>query len=162
MRRQVMTVENVLDLANKLDLRAEEYRQPYVDGHIEDQFHLSGSASTWAALRDVAMVLRSLIEPIDGEELEQVEKETSVTMRVWDDCAVEFQQNPEHDGYDVAVLDNEGLIVKTRVHLHEWSGIVTDFINDRDVDGLVNYLIELNKASDGMREGTKIREEDGE
>lgn len=81
----------------------------------------------------------------------------------WDDCAVEFVFFSEKDwaegfddGYEIAILDNDGTVVKTRVTLVEWSGYVTPFINDKDATGLVNYLISLNSRE--KRDGTVIRE----
>lgn len=75
----------------------------------------------------------------------------------WNDCQVTFMQNMEHEGYDVEVADNDGIIVKSHVFLHEWSGYVTPFINAKDVTGMVEYLIELNKLE--RRDGTIIRDE---
>ena len=75
----------------------------------------------------------------------------------WDDAAVTFAQNFGQDGYDVEVCDHDGVIVKTFVHMHEWSGYVTPYINDRDAQGLINYLIGLNTTMEGERDGTTIR-----
>ena len=81
----------------------------------------------------------------------------------WDSCAVEFVQFREHeewmagyeDGYWIAVKDNNGLIIRSRVMLVEWSGPITEFIQNRDATGLVNYLIDLNATE--RRPGTKQR-----
>lgn len=75
----------------------------------------------------------------------------------WADIAVTFAQNLSQDGYDVEVQDNDGIMVKTFVYLHEWSGEVTAYINDQDAMGLINYLIGLNTTTEGMRDGTTIR-----
>lgn len=75
----------------------------------------------------------------------------------WDDAAVTFAQNFGQDGYDVEVCDHDGVIVKTFVHMHEWSGYVTPYINARDAQGLINYLIGLNTTMEGERDGTTIR-----
>lgn len=75
----------------------------------------------------------------------------------WHDVGVTFMQNHEHEGYDVEVADNDGIIVKTHVYLYEWSGYVTPFINAKDATGMVEYLIELNKME--RRDGTIIRDE---
>ena len=66
-------------------------------------------------------------------------------------------ENMEHEGYDVGVAENDGIVVKTHVYLYEWSGYVTPFINAKDVTGMVEYLIELNRME--RRDGTIIREE---
>lgn len=150
LENEVLRPEYILGLADKLYERADAYRQPYVDGNIEEQFHSSGSASTWAALRDVAMALSSLVDTTDEEP-------EIVTTYNWDDCAVEFVRDLEDDGYTVSVLDNDGLVVKTHVHLHEWSGPVTNFINAKNIDGLIEYLIGLNETTEGERDGTTIR-----
>ena len=75
----------------------------------------------------------------------------------WDDIAVTFMQNRQLDGYDVEVQDNEGVIVKTHVHLHEWSGDVTTYINEQNAMGLINFLVGLNTTTEGWRDGTTIR-----
>lgn len=75
----------------------------------------------------------------------------------WEDIAVEFQQSFDPEGYDVTVLDNHGLMVKTHVYLHEWSSDVTRCINKKNADGLIEYLIGLNRTTEGLREGTIIR-----
>lgn len=76
----------------------------------------------------------------------------------WDDCAVEFAQVYDGDMYELAIKDNNGLIIKTHVHLFEWSGYVVPFINDKDVNGMVKYLLELHRID--PREGTRIRGEE--
>jgi hypothetical protein len=75
----------------------------------------------------------------------------------WADIAVTFAQNRGKDGYDVEVQDNDGIIVKTFMHLHEWTGYATPFINEQDAMGLINYMIGLNTTAEGMRDGTTIR-----
>ncbi len=75
----------------------------------------------------------------------------------WEDIAVTFAQNFGKDGYDVEVQDNDGVIVKTFMHLHEWTGYATPFINEQDAMGLINYMIGLNTTFEGMRDGTTIR-----
>jgi len=57
----------------------------------------------------------------------------------------------------VEVCDHDGVIVKTFVYLHEWSGHVTPLINERDAQGLIDYLIGLNTTTEGERDGTTIR-----
>lgn len=94
-------------------------------------------------------------EARDGADLEQAEKATTRTP--WDDIAVEFQRNMENEGYIVTVLDNDGMIVKTPVHLYEWSGPVTEFINEKDAAGLIAYLSNLNTTTEGMRDGAFFR-----
>lgn len=76
----------------------------------------------------------------------------------WDDCAIEFEQSFQPEGYNVKVADNSGDVVKTYVHLHEWSGHVTPFINNKDIPGLVRYLAGLNKTE--RRDGFVIRSEE--
>lgn len=104
--------------------------------------------------------IREMDDSLDGTDLEKIEHATAALTlgpRDWEDIAVEFQQEIERDGYTVAILDNDGLIVKTHVYLHEWSGEVTKCINDKDADGLIDYLIGLNRTTEGLREGTRIR-----
>lgn len=92
----------------------------------------------------------------DGADLEKAEQETRGL--AWDSIAIEFQQDHEEEGYIVSVMDNDGLIVKTHVHLYEWSGPVTNFINDKDAPGMIAYLTGLNTTTEGERDGTIIRE----
>lgn len=75
----------------------------------------------------------------------------------WLNCQITFMQNHEREGYDVEVADNDGIVVKSHVYLHEWSGYVTPFINAKDVTGMVEYLIQLNELE--RRDGTIIRDE---
>jgi hypothetical protein len=75
----------------------------------------------------------------------------------WEDIAVTFAQDHGRDGYEVEVQDNDGILVKTFMHLHEWTGYATPFINEQDVQGLINYMIGLNTTAEGMRDGTIIR-----
>jgi hypothetical protein len=75
----------------------------------------------------------------------------------WEDIAVTFAQDHGRDGYEVEVQDNDGILVKTFLHLHEWTGYATPFINEQDAQGLINYLVSLNTTSEGMRDGTIIR-----
>lgn len=94
----------------------------------------------------------------DGADLEKAEQDTRGKIdMVWDNIAVEFQRNMETEGYIVTVLDNEGPIVKSPVHLYEWSGAVTDYINKKDAAGLISYLSNLNTTTEGLRDGAFIR-----
>ncbi len=163
MRGNIVTREDILKLADKLQERAEEYRKPF-DQHDElTDFYSSGSAPTYTALLDVARLIRETVgnsqETViptprddDDEIIDNLEDEYK-----WDDCAVEFHQDMEKDGYNVSVMDNDGLIVKTWVHLHEWGGCVTPLINDKNVSGLIKYLKGLNATTEGPRDGTEIR-----
>lgn len=99
-------------------------------------------------------------EPPTGD----VTKETTYENRAeltddlgWEDIALTFGQTFNPDGYEVEVQDNDGVLVKTHVYLHEWSGEVTGYINDQDATGLINYLIGLNTTLEGERDGTIIR-----
>lgn len=99
-----------------------------------------------------------------GPPTDEVTKDTTYENRAeisqemdWDDFAVTFVQDHVRDGYHVEVQDEEGILVKTFLHLHEWTGYATPFINEQDVQGLINYLIGLNTTGEGMRDGTTIR-----
>ncbi len=99
-------------------------------------------------------------EPPTGEVTEDTtyENRAELTRTLgWNDIALTFAQNFEKEGYEVEVQDNDGVIVKTHTHLHEWSGYVTEYINAQDAEGLINYLVGLNTTSEGMRDGTIIR-----
>lgn len=96
-------------------------------------------------------------EHVPLKEDERLADKPGVTKYEWLSCQVTFMQNMEHEGYDVEVADNDGIVVKTHVYLYEWSGYVTPFINAKDVTGMVEYLIELNRME--RRDGTIIREE---
>jgi len=105
-------------------------------------------------------VARREIEDEQKMEEKPVSYENRSEMTVgldWDDAAVTFAQNFAQDGYDVEVCDHDGVIVKTFVYLHEWSGHVTPLINERDAQGLIDYLIGLNTTTEGERDGTTIR-----
>lgn len=99
-----------------------------------------------------------LMPLVTGAETKTYENRAEISQEMdWADIAVTFMQNLELSGYDVEVQDNDGILVKTHVHLHEWSGEVTPYINEQDAQGLINYLIGLNTTAEGMRDGTTIR-----
>lgn len=96
--------------------------------------------------------------PSDGVTRDMNYEDRPIDRRLeWADIAVTFAQNHALHGYEVEVQDKDGVIVKTHVHLHEWSGEVTPYINDQDAFGLINYLIGLNTTTEGERDGTTIR-----
>ncbi len=125
-----MSADDVLDLADRLEARAEEYRKPYV-GKSGQDFWTTPSSGTWTALKDVARALRESLEP----EEEEVEDEV---LR-WEDLEIVTKQNLEAGGVDVSVSGPEGGIVKAVVPHGMWEGIV-ELIARKDADELVERL----------------------
>ncbi len=99
----------------------------------------------------------SLEELHDVVDLEPGGEKQDWDHLTWDDCAIEFEQTYETEGYNVKVMDNDGDVVRCWVYLMEWSGSITSAINHKNVPGLVRALVECNRIE--ARPGFYLREE---
>jgi len=125
--------------------------RPWTAGFVNEIYHKleeCDEAATETAQREFCTGLPK--KPYEKPKLTQYGELT------WDDCAIEFEQSFNPEGYRVKVEDKDGIVIQTFVHLYEWSGYVTPYINDKDIPGLVRYLVELNRLE--VRDGSVIRE----
>jgi hypothetical protein len=139
--RTKMGADDVLDLADRLDARAEEYKAPYKNS---PEFHSTPSASTWTSLRDVARLLRASLED-EGVELQSSlhpgsleEIEVDVPLR-WDDLEIVTETDLDRGGVEVSVAGPNGGIVRALVPHGMWEGIV-ELIARKEADELVERL----------------------
>lgn len=167
--KYILSITNVMQQINemgKLGFRVIAFNLEQEEGKSDSMYALlEGVTEEDSEVDDVVEESNAMLrrghpnEDIDeAGQSEQLAKRAAWSHLEWDNCAIEFEQDFQKEGYRVTVKDNAGDVIKTWVALYEWSGYVTPFINEKDVPGLVRYLCELNRID--RREGTYIRSEE--